>query len=120
VKPKGLGRDQSQEWDRLTTTLALILSRGSEGMVLVACGYYADMRDAERTIKKEGRFYETTNKHGQTMKRAHPAVQMLSTARNGYHRALAELGASPVAHSRVRALPQDTQQELPGMSRLLG
>lgn len=119
VKPKGLSRDQSREWDRLTTTLRLILSRGSEGMVLVACGYYADMCEAERIIKKEGRFYTTKNKQGQTMKRAHPALQSLTTARAGYQRALAELGASPVAHSRVRTLPGGEQQTLPGMGRHL-
>lgn len=119
IKPKGLSRDESREWDRLTTTLHLILSRGAEGMVLVACGFYGDMCEAKRIITKEGRFYTTTNKQGMTMKRQHPAVQMLTTARAGYHRALAELGASPVAHSRVRALPNQDQQELPGMGRHL-
>lgn len=119
VKPRGLTRDQSREWDRLTSTLTLILSRGSEGMVLVACGYYADMCEAERIIKKEGRFYTTKNKQGQTMKRAHPAMQAVTTARAGYQRALAELGASPVAHSRVRTLPGAEQQTLPGMGRHL-
>lgn len=35
-KPEALSERESQEWDRLTTTLAPILSRASEGILLVA------------------------------------------------------------------------------------
>lgn len=119
VKPKGLSRDESREWDRLTTTLTLILSRGSEGMVLMACQYYGQIEEAKRILKREGSMYTTTNKHGQTMKRTHPMMQARAVAQAGYVRVLAELGASPVAHSRVRTLPGGEQQTLPGMGRHL-
>lgn len=54
------------------------------------------------------------------MIREHPALGMLERARTAYHRALAELGASPVAHTRVKKLPETGQTELPGIHRLLG
>lgn len=116
-KPSWLVGDASDEWDRLVDTLRLILSRAAAGMLLVACSAFAEMREAERTIKKEGRFYTTKNQHGQKMKRKHPAVQDLTDARNAYHRALTELGASPVAHNRVKRLPNDNQISLPGINR---
>lgn len=116
-KPDWLQGDASEEWDRLVQTLAPILSSGAAGMLLVACSAFSEIREAERVIATEGRFYTTTNKHGQTMKRPHPAGQLLQNARNAYHKALSELGASPVAHARVKRLPPNNQMALPGVSR---
>jgi hypothetical protein len=54
------------------------------------------------------------------MVRPRPEVIMRNNARRAYHQALAELGASPVSHSRVKKLPHEGQGELPGIRRLLG
>lgn len=116
-KPSWLDGDASEEWDRLVDALSAILSRAASGMLVVACSAFSEMREAERMIATDGRFYTTTNKHGLVMKRLHPAVQLLATARNAYHKALAELGASPVAHTRVKRLPNGNQISLPGINR---
>lgn len=119
-KPRGLDKEASREWDRLVSTLAPILSPASAGMVFVAVDAFSQMKRAATVLVEAGSdFYETAGKSG-TMLREHPAVGMRDRARRAYHQALAELGASPVAHTRVKKLPEETQPELPGITRLLG
>lgn len=118
-KPDWLNKDESEEWDRLVSRLRPIFSSADAGMVTVAVNAYSQMRAASKVLKK-GLTYTTKNKHGQKMIRQRPEVGILQQARMAYHRALAELGASPVARTRVKKLPESTQQELPGMHRLLG
>lgn len=120
-KPDYLDEYESKEWDRLTTKLEWILSEASAGMVLIACNAYSEMMHARKAIQDAGsRTYETEGKNGGIMIRQRPEVSMLQNARRAYHQALAELGASPVAHTRVKKLPKNKQIELPGIARLLG
>ncbi|NOT94985.1 MAG: P27 family phage terminase small subunit [Nitrospira sp.] len=118
-KPDWLDAYASKEWDRLVSTLAPILSPASAGMVLIAVDAFSEWMRAVALIEKEGETYTTVNVHGQEMVRPRPEVVMRSSARKAYFQALSELGASPVAHTRVHKLP-DHQTELPGIARLLG
>lgn len=119
-KPKGLDQFASKEWNRLVSTLAPILSPASAGMVLVAAETFSQIQRAKAAINANGsEFYETTGKSGR-MIREHPAVGILGRSMRAYHQALAELGASPVAHTRVKKLPGENQPELPGITRMLG
>ncbi len=119
-KPAWLDEYASKEWDRLVSTLAPILSPASAGMVLIAVDSFSEWMRAVATLEKEGEVYVTTNVHGQEFVRPRPEVVMRATARKAYFQALAELGASPVAHSRVHKLPDGNQTEIPGIGRLLG
>lgn len=119
-KPAGLDDFASAEWDRITDTLAPILSPASSGMVLVACDSFSQWQRAQQVVNEKGFTYTTTNKHGLEMSRQRPEVGIAERARTAYHRALTELGASPVAHTRVKPLPDDKQGELYGLGRLLG
>lgn len=119
-KPRGLDKFSSYEWNRLVDTLAPILSPASAGMVLIAVDAYSQMMSASEALKKAGGMtYETAGKSG-LMIRERPEVGMRDRARRAYHQALAELGASPVAHTRVKKLPESDQTELPGIQRMLG
>jgi len=118
-KPAGLDVWASQEWDRLVERRAPILSPASGGMLLVACNAYAQLMKADEIIQAKGLTYETNGEAG-TVIRMRPEVRIRDAARTAYHRALTELGASPVAHSRVKKLPDGNQTELPGIARLLG
>jgi P27 family predicted phage terminase small subunit len=115
-KPAGLDAWASEEWDRLVERLAPILSPASGGMLLVACSAYAQLMKADEIIQEKGFTYETNGEAG-TVIRMRPEVRIRDAARTAYHRALTELGASPVAHSRVKKLPDGNQEELPGISR---
>ncbi len=120
AKPEWLDTIASREWDRLVETLAPILSPASAGMVLIACDAFSEWMHAAKAIELEGPTYTTENQHGQEMVRPRPEVVIRNNARRAYHQALAELGASPVAHTRVKKLPDAQQPELPGIGRLLG
>lgn len=118
-KPDWLDEFAAQEWDRLVSTLAPVLSPASSGMVLIACDAFSEWRRACVCVEKHGETYSTVSRDGQEFVRQRPEVAMRVNARRAYHQALSELGASPVAHTRVHKLP-DGQTELPGIRRLLG
>jgi P27 family predicted phage terminase small subunit len=119
VKPEGLDVWASQEWDRLVESLSPILSPASAGMLRVAISAFSELMVADALIQQHGLTYATGGESGPLI-RLHPAVRARSAARQSYHRALAELGASPVAHTRVKKLPDNEQIELPGIAKLLG
>lgn len=119
-KPDYLDEYESEEWDRIATKGAQVLSEADAGMVFIACTSYSTIRRTKKVIAANGDTYETENQHGQVMIRQRPEVAILQNALTAYHRALAELGLSPVAHTRVKALPKPNQIELPGIARLLG
>lgn len=119
-KPDYLDEYESKEWDRIITQGALVLSEADAGMVYIACTAFSRIRRSKQALDTNGDTYETENQHGQVMIRQRPEVAMLEKALTAYHRALAELGLSPVAHTRVKRLPEDRQTELPGIARLLG
>lgn len=114
--PAGLDQLASEEWHRLTERLAPILSPASGGMLLVAVSAFSQMMMADSIIQKEGMTYQTNGESGSVI-RMRPEVRIRDVARTAYHRALAELGASPVAHTRVKKLSDGNQAELPGISQ---
>jgi P27 family predicted phage terminase small subunit len=119
-KPRGLDKYASREWDRLVSTLAQILSPAAAGMLFIAVDAYSQMMQAKAALQNGGMTYTTESKKGPAMTRQRVEVGIWERARRDYHKALGELGASPVAHTRVKKLPEETQPELPGISRLLG
>lgn len=117
-KPEDLDKDASQEWDRLTSALAGILSPASRGTLLCACDAYSQLMAAKRVLQKEGNTY-TTKGEGGLMIRQHPQVRMREAARRSYQLALSELGAAPVRHGHVRKLPTAESLKPSGVTRLL-
>ena len=115
-KPDDLDEDASQEWDRLTSALAGILSPASRGTLLCACDAYSQLMAAKRVLNKEGTTY-TTSGEGGIMIRQHPQVRMREAARRSYQLALSELGAAPVRHGHVRKLPSAESVKPVGSSR---
>lgn len=105
-EPEGLDELAAQEWHRLTTSLAPVLSKSSAGMVLAAATAYADMITARKVLTERGTTYEAVSKSGDILLRPRPEVAILQNARRQYISSLAELGASPVSRSRVRRLPE--------------
>ena len=116
-KPLNLDDDASQEWDRLTTALLDILSAADRGMLLVAVDAYSAFMGAARVLKHEGATYQTQSENGSVLIRLRPEVRMRDTARRAYAQALAELGASPVGHSRVHRLPPKPPATPEGISK---
>ncbi len=105
-EPNGLSDLEAQEWRRLAETLAPILSRASEGMLLIAAQAFGQMMVADQIVREKGMFYETCGEAG-TVIRQHPAVKVREVARTAYHRALEALGGSPAALAHVRRLSDE-------------
>jgi phage terminase small subunit len=119
-KPRGLDRYASQQWDQLVESLAPILSPASAGILFVAVSAYSELMHASKALEGGKFCYRTKNQHGSVMLRTKPEVAIRDRARAAYHRALSELGASPVGHTRVKKLPGPEQMQLPGIRGLLG
>lgn len=115
-KPADMDRYASAKWDELTSKLHIVLTESDASMVMLAATTYSTIMRCHRALKKSFT-YKTKNKHGQVMIRQRPEVSILAQAQAQYYRALAELGGSPVARTRVKTLPKTTQQELPGINR---
>lgn len=116
-KPTGLDKFAGKEWDRLVTHLAPVLSEAFRGMLLVCCDAYSQMMNANITLQKKGLTYQTVSESGSIMIRQRPEIRMKENARTAYHRALSELGASPVAMTRVHRLPEKEPLEPVGVKR---
>jgi phage terminase small subunit len=89
-------------------------------MLFIAADAYSQMMQAKEALKDRTLTYTTESKKGPAMSRERSEVKIWDRARRDYHRALSDLGATPVGHTRVKKLPEETQPELPGISRLLG
>jgi P27 family predicted phage terminase small subunit len=70
----------------------------------VACELYADWLELRREIRTSGRYYSTTNKAGDVMRRPHPASGQLADTERRLQGFLAEFGLTP--SSRARLLSQ--------------
>ncbi|MDH5667754.1 MAG: P27 family phage terminase small subunit [Nitrospira sp.] len=115
-KPDNLDPLASAEWDRLTQDLAPILCAASRGMLLCAVNAFSQLVSADKVIQEKGLTYETCGESGPII-RMRPEVRVRDTARAAYHKALTELGASPVSHGRVKRLPDNNQTDLPGIAK---
>jgi P27 family predicted phage terminase small subunit len=118
VKPDGLSDVESREWDRLVRTLGPVLSRASEGALVVVVSAYGEFVTADAAIREHGLTYQTHGESG-TIIRQRPEVRIRDAARATYLRALLELGGSPVAQARVKKLPDCTTTKDSGLAGLL-
>ena len=118
-KPEALDKFASGEWDRLVSQLAPVLTAASRGMLFVCVDAYSQMMQAAAVLQKKGLTYTTKTESGSIMIRKRPEVSIKENARNAYHKSLCELGASPVAQTRVHPLPTQ-QRKLSGVKKLLG
>ena len=118
TKPNDLDDDAAEEWDRLTSSLAGVLSPADFGMLLCACDAYSQMMAATRVLRAKGATYESQGEFG-TMIRTRPECRLRDSARASYHRALSELGASPTRHGHVKRLPTAESVKPSGMKALL-
>lgn len=104
-KPADLDAYASTEWDRLADALGSVLNASCRGILLVAVNAYAQMMQADAVIRKSGLTYQTSSREAGIVIRQRPEVRIRDAARAAYHRALMDLGASPVARTRVRNFP---------------
>ncbi|MBN8994359.1 MAG: phage terminase small subunit P27 family [Rhizobiales bacterium] len=102
--PKHLRPAARQAWKVWATQLqrAGVVTEIDAAALEVLCEAYADLREARAELKRFGAdYYETTNQHGSTMYRAHPALAAVRDADRRIRAWLSEFGMTPSARSRV-------------------
>lgn len=95
--PAWLSKDAKAEWRRIMPLLVerRILTDADLGIVEAYCTAIARIREAERTIAKEGATYVSASGP-----KRHPAVTLQDAAMKTARLCAAELGLTPVSRSR--------------------
>ena len=106
-------------WKRLGPELeAMGVLTVADGMALeLLVSAYAEYRDAQDLVDREGKTYETVSQSGSVMVRARPEVAMASDAWRRMRAMLAEFGLTPSSRSRVNAA--DPEREADPFEELL-
>lgn len=107
VAPKGLPEDALTCWESMTELLRMRgqLTLDSVPALERLCRTYAECRELERVLEKEGRFQRVKTQSGSYMKRAHPAMALLADADRRYRGWLTEFGLTDASRGKVQADP---------------
>lgn len=119
-KPDWFDDYASDEWDVLTGILvpARVLTKGEIGVLVVACDAYSQLRQCQAFLDEKGALsYDASSAVGGASWRAYPEVAQRNQARRQYLSALAELGLTPSARTKVKRIPESG---VGGVKRLLG
>ena len=119
-KPDWLDGYASAEWDALTGILvpARVLTKGEIGVLVVACDAYSQLRQCQDFLKEQGSLsYDASSATGGASYKPYPEVSQRNMARRQYLSALAELGLTPSARTKVKRIPETDKS---GVKRLLG
>jgi len=119
-KPDWFDEYASEEWDVLTGILvpARVLTKGEIGVLVVACDAYSQLRQCQKFLMDAGAIsYDASSAQGGTNYRPYPEVAQRNQARRQYLSALAELGLTPSARTKVKRIPETDKS---GVKRLLG
>lgn len=105
--PAWLSKDAKAEWKRVMPLLIerRILTDADLGMVESYCTAIARIREAERTIAKEGATFQAVSGP-----KRHPAVTVQDAAMKTARLCAAELGLTPVSRSRP-AIREDIEDD---------
>ena len=119
-KPMHLKGDASSEWNRLAeiATEMRVLTVADGPILEATCMAYAELREAQRLIEKQGAVYQTLGPHGEPlMTRKNPAADLRSDAWKRYVSGLGHFGLSPATRSKVSAQPPERSNKLDRFSR---
>ncbi len=119
-KPDWFDDYASAEWDVLTGILvpARVLTKGEIGVLVVACDAYSQLRQCQKFLHDQGSIsYDASSATGGLNYKPYPEVAQRNQARRQYLSALAELGLTPSARTKVKRIPDSDKS---GVKRLLG
>lgn len=88
-----------------------VLTKADATALAQLCECHAELVEARKVLEEEGSYYETTNQHGDTMTRAHPAVSRAQNADRRLRAWLVEFGATPAARSKVNSNGEEDPED---------
>ena len=108
-RPHALKGEGLAEWKRIVKELTAlkVISKVDRGVIQVAAQAWEDWQLARAAVKKHGFLIETA----QGGFKSNPAAAALGQARTQYLAALRELGLTPAARSKVKALDSDSEKD---------
>ena len=106
--PRRLSSEARSHWKGICDHLERlnVLSLEDEPIIEAACHAYAEMRAADRLIRKHGRLLTPPDDSKRSLA-ANPAVAMSQQWHGAWVRALLALGLTPAARSKVKARPAE-------------
>jgi P27 family predicted phage terminase small subunit len=106
-----LSPEARREWRRLLDSLPPgLVTKVDRAVLAMACEAWADWVEATKTLREEGRYYETDK----GFRGQHPAASRMTTARMAFVALSAKLGLSPVDRVRL-AMPVEREKTLDEM-----
>lgn len=72
---------------------------------------YAEIREYQAILKKEGKFYVTYTKQEDMMRKAHPALSALSDADKRFRAYMTDFGMTPASRTRVKGEDSDLNKD---------
>ena len=114
-RPTHLKGDAAKEWTRLAklTTGMRVLTVADGPILEATCMAYAELREAQRLIDKQGAVYQTLGPDGSVlMTRKNPAADLRSDAWKRWVSGLGHFGLSPATRSKVSAQPPERPSTL--------
>lgn len=101
--PAHMSQEELVHWGRFSATLDRmgVLTEADGTALEQLCILYQEMIELREIVRKEGRYYTTTNKAGDEMIRPHPAVAQRADADRRFHGYLGDFGLTPAARARV-------------------
>lgn len=112
--PKRLQPVARSMWKELVPVLfrMRVLTEADLRALELICEAWAEYRQAQLIIAKQGAWYETINESGGKMIRSHPALVDRADAWRRAKAGLVEFGLTPASRTKVTAAPEDAHDPL--------
>lgn len=115
-RPSHLAGYAATEWDRLCRLLLplRVLTVADAPILEATCSAYANMRDAEDAIQRDGAYQVSETKAGGQMTRQHPGLAVRAESWRRYVIGLSHFGLSPSSRTKVSAVgsPETSAERL--------
>lgn len=100
--PRELSREAKRFWRHLVAELESmrVLTHPDGAMLGLIAEAWAEWRQADALVRRDGMVYEATTKSGRLLQ-AHPAVRQRADAWRRVHKGLVEFGLTPAARTRI-------------------
>ena len=111
--PGWLNKDGKQMWkDRVPDLINIgLLTNIDIDSFAMCCHVYGVFREAERDIKKKGRYHKYVNKFGAENEVERPQAKTANKAYAEYCKMMSEFGLSPASRTRIEVKPAEDGQD---------
>ena len=107
----GIAKSLWKELAPLLSNMGVLTEADRRALELV-CSTYAEYREADQNIRKNGLTYETTGMSGDSIIKSNPAVAMRSDAAKRYLTLIKEFGLTPSSRAGIKVETKNEEDPL--------